>query len=270
MRYSRPKRKYVWIILLFLSLVLFNLSPVRSLPPVRFARKAILTIVYPFQYVLTKAGSWTVGTFKAIVRLRRVSKENVSLRSALAELEAKEKIYESLKEENKKLRGSLKFKKESAYSSRMIGADIIGRSPSSWFEVIEVNRGLRDGVYEDMAVINKDGVVGRTVEVGPATSKVLLITDPGSSIGGQSKKSKDLGIVVGGAMDRMRMNYVIPAANIAVDDIIVTSGIGRVFPKGIPIGRVAKVQMRDYDIFKQVEIEPMVRFSQLEHVFLIR
>ncbi len=266
---SRRRRKFIWIFFLFAVLIIINLPIVRTLPPIKFTRNILLSAVYPFQYVLNKGASWTVGSFKTLINLRRLAKENSSLKEKLSELMAKEKIYEAMDDENAKLRESLRFVKKAIHGPQMLGASIIGRSPSNWFEVIEINRGKRDGVKEDMAVINKDGIVGRTIEVAPRTSKVLLITDPGSSIGGQNKASRDLGIVVGGAMEKLRMNYVVPAAKIAEGDIIVTSGVGKVFPKGIPIGRVTRVGMRDYDIFKQVEIEPMVDFSKLELVFVI-
>jgi len=269
MYHPRQRRRYIWIVLLLLGLILLNLPFVRRMPPIKFTRKLLLTIVYPFQYSLTTATSWTVGTFKTIIHLRRVAKENAVLKIKLAELLAKEKMYEALEEENTRLRKSLEFRTGSSYSSRMIGARIVARSPSNWFEVIEINRGKRDGVTEDMAVVSQDGLVGRTIEVARTSSKVLLITDPGSSVGGQSLTSRDLGIVVGGAMESLRMNFVVPAAKIDVGDIIVTSGIGRIFSKGIPIGRVTKVYMRDYDIFKHVEIEPLVNFSKLEHIFVI-
>jgi len=266
---SRRKRRYFWIIFLFLIIILLNVPFVKSLPPIKFARKATLSVLYPFQFVFSKASSWTLGTAGAIINLRGLSKENSALKAELDRLLAKEKLFESLNKENEKLKESLKFKSSSPHKAKLLGANIVARSPSNWFEVVEINRGTKDGVKEDMTVINKDGLVGRTVEVARNTSKVILITDPGSSIGGQNRVSRDLGIIVGGAMEKLRMNYVVPAAMIKEGDIIETSGVGHVFPKGIPIGKVTMVRMRDYDIFKQVEIEPLVDFSKLEHVFVI-
>ena len=150
-----------------------------------------------------------------------------------------------------------------------------GYSPGRWLSTewlhsdCRINRGRKDGVVQDAPVINENGVVGRAIDVTRASAKVLLISDPNSSIGGLNEKSRDLGVVVGGGLENLKMKYVVPSAKIEVGDVILTSGIGGIFPKGIPIGKVKKVQMRDYDIFKQVEIEPVVDFSKLEDLFVV-
>lgn len=264
---TKRKRFYIWIIIFILLLSLFNLPQLRESPGALFLRQASFVILHPPLVLLSITWNKIAYIPKLLFSIRRLLKENETLKAEIEKLKLKEKMLNDLTFENEKLRGFIGFKALSSY--RLLGAEIIGRSPSNWFETIIINRGKKDGIIPDLPVIAADGIVGRIVETSAFSSKVLLITDPNSAVSGINQTSRDLGVVAGGAMKDLSMKYVSANANIKEGDAIVTSGMGEVFPKGIPIGRVSKVSMRDFDIFREVEIKPAVNFSSLERVFII-
>ncbi len=266
---SNRKKIFVTVALVLLFVVFINLPVVRKAAPSRISRRLILNTIYPFQYAFSAVFSKVAQSISTVVTLWSASSENKKLKEEIALLRARTNILQEAASENTSLRESLRFKTSNPYGFKLIAAEVISRSPSNWFETVFINKGAKDGLTPDQAVICKDGVVGRTVEVGRFSSKVMLITDPESSIGVMKKGSKDLGIAVGGAMNYLQIKYVAAASTVDTGDKMLTSGMGEVFPRGIPVGVVTKASARDYDIFKYVELKPLTDFARLNKVFVV-
>ncbi|MFH0886826.1 MAG: rod shape-determining protein MreC, partial [bacterium] len=190
------------------------------------------------------------------------------LSSQYNEVLSKSQMYESLIRENEILRAQLDFKRRN-YRMRMLPAEVIGRSPSQWFDSVIIDRGSVDGIRPDMVVVSPDGLVGRIFDVGRASSKVMMITDPNSSVSSVARSSRDVGVIVGAGANMLKMKYVASSAVIKEGDPVITSGASEVFPQGLKIGVITKVFKREYDLFQDVEITPAVDFSRLEDVFII-
>lgn len=258
-------RLFVWLLVFILFIILINFPPVRETRIASGTRRLILNVLYPVQYVFDALFSRIFAVF----HLAGVSAENKALKKELAQSRIKELSFAALAVENERLRRMLNFEKSEGFALNLLSAKVIGRSSSNWFGEIIIGRGSREGVTEDIAVLYSNGVVGRVTEVGFSSSKVMLITDPASSVSCVNESSRDMGVVVGGAMKPLSMKYVSTDAKIEIGDIIVTSGMSKIFPPGIPIGTVTDVSVRDYDIFKKISVKPAVNFSTLEEVFVI-
>lgn len=270
--YEQPSssRKFfaVLIALIFLIIVL-NLPSFRESPPSRISRKLILSTIYPVQHAFNAVFSGTANFAGNVFTLWGASDENKALKNEIALIESRLNMMKDLAKENDNLKKDLGFKTSNPYGFLLMPAQIISRSPSNWFETVTINKGSSDRVSVDDAVVCREGVVGKISEVGRFYSKVMLITDPGSSMGVMIRRSRDLGVAVGGAMSHIEIKYIQPSASLEVGDEVLTSGVGGIFPRGISVGIVSKTSAKDYDIFRHVEIVPLVQFSKLDRVFVI-
>lgn len=259
----------ITILAIIFFFVVINLPSTRNMWLPRAARKAVFTAVYPVQFALSAISSGTVGFLGDVATLWAASSENHRLKEEVASLRAQVNLMQNLGAENESLRRDLGFKQLNPNHFSLVPVEVISRSGSNWFETVFVNKGSADGLSVDQVVISKDGLAGRISEVARFSSKVMLITDPDSSVGVMKKGSGDLGIMVGGAMISLQMKYVGASSGIGIGDQIVTSGLGGVFPKGIPVGTVTSTSVRDYDIFKYVEVKPVTDFSRLNRLFVV-
>jgi rod shape-determining protein MreC len=151
----------------------------------------------------------------------------------------------------------------------MLPAEIIGRDPAAWFKTILVDKGSADGVLEDAGVIAPEGVVGRVIEVGLNSSKVLLLTDINSYVDALIKRTRTHGIVVGRGEQLCTLSYIIKTEHVAPDDVIVSSGINTMYPKGIIIGTVTHINKDRSGFFQSIMIKPAVDFSKLHEVLIV-
>jgi rod shape-determining protein MreC len=132
-----------------------------------------------------------------------------------------------------------------------------------------VNKGEKDGVTKDMAVATSEGVVGRVIEVSPDTAKVLLITDANSSLDVIIQRSRAHGIMEGKIDEVCILKYVQKNEDVQVGDIVITSGLGGIFPKGLVVGKVSQVDRKRPGIFQHIEVSPAVDLSRIEEVLIL-
>ncbi len=265
---ERKKKPYVWIIILVLAVAFVNTPFFKRTRLLRTTKSAASYLIYPFKVVGTAAWNGTVHGTSNIFRIRGVDRENERLKQDIEEIKAKLVLAEDLSRENRSLREAIGFRLRYT-GSRLVAAEIIGRSSSNWFEVIEINRGFSEKVVPDTAVINDEGLVGRVFESSRFTSKVLLVTDPTSAISVVDAETGDMAIASGNTMGPLSIKYMPAGADVKVGDRIVTSGMSDIFPKGILVGRVISVSKKDFDIFQKVEVRPAVDFGRLDKIFTV-
>jgi rod shape-determining protein MreC len=268
--YERGRRKgvYLWIVVLILIVIISNVPAVKGLRPLRAVRPIANNILFPFKYVFNAAYEGSTSGVRYFFRLKGIQKENEQLKNEIKEYKANIVLLEGLSNENQKLRSALYYRAKS-YIPRLLPAEIIGRSGSNWFNVIEINRGSADNVAADSAVINDEGLVGRVFEVSQYSSKVLLVTDPSSAVSVLDAVTGDMGIASGNSIGPLKIKYLSATAAVKVGDKIITSGMSDIFPKGVIVGIVISVNKKDYDIFQKVDVNPAVNFSRLDKVFVI-
>ena len=263
----RSYRLLIFIILLLLfALVLMSLRA-KQRKGVEFFDALLMEICSPFQKASTLVIKTVQGTFQQYIFLVNLEKENRALKKRIAELEEENHRIKEMKLANERLRQLLSFREKNSPS--MIGAEVIGQDPSSWFKSITIDRGERDGVKKGMAVISPAGVIGQILKTAPHYATVLLITDYSSAIDSIVERTRAKAIVEGKGENRCRLKYLLRADEVALGDVVVTSGLGGNFPKGLMVGEIKKVDKKGHGVFQFAELIPSVDMTQLEEVFII-
>jgi rod shape-determining protein MreC len=151
---------------------------------------------------------------------------------------------------------------------KTIAAEIIGAAATPDFRTLTIDKGTRDGVKTDMSVIAPAGIVGRLVVPSLRSAKVQLLIDRNAAAGAIIERTRAQGVVVGGGDDRLRMEYVSEVFDVVVGDVVMTSGIDGIYPKGFIIGQVESIE-RAGGAYKRITIKPAVDFTSLEEVLVV-
>jgi rod shape-determining protein MreC len=145
----------------------------------------------------------------------------------------------------------------------------MSRDLMSDHNTIQINKGSNHGLKSGMAVISVDGVVGHIFKTEMWTSQVLLLTDRYSVVDGLIARSRARGIVEGKNSSLISLRYIEKSEDVQVGDLVVTSGLDNIFPKGFPIAKVESVEDRSYSVSLRVELSPVVNPNKIEEVFVI-
>ena len=207
------------------------------------------------------------GTTSLYLDLISVKKNNQELKQKLAELNAQLGAQTELKLENERLSQLLGFKHASKMN--LLAARVIARDLMPDHHTITVDRGLSHGVQKHMAALTIGGVVGYTFRVDNDSSQILLLTDGYAAIDAMVQRSRAVGLVEGVSRDGCRLRYLKRSDDVKVGDLVVTSGLFNIFPKGFPIGTVASVDKSRYGMTQDVDIKPAVEALNLEELFIV-
>lgn len=230
------------------------------------------TVLAPFEMVFSYVGQQIQHITSNLWEIATVHEQNQLLKNEIEQLRQQNTMAEEYAAENMRLREILAYK-QSAHQFDLLAARVIGRDSALWTSMIVVDRGSSDGVRENMPVLTGKGLVGHVMEVGPISSKVQLILDVRSSVGTliQRPESRVTGIVTG-TMDNPYMPQMVNIprnADVEDGDVIVTSGFGGIYPKGIVVGRVSSQHGDDSGLLKVAVVETAVDFQRLEDVAII-
>jgi len=234
---------------------------------IEFFDALLMEVCSPFLKSSTFVLKTVHGVFQEYVFLVHLQKENTLLKQKIIDLQ---KENHQLKEEalgGERLQKLMQFREKVAAS--VIAAEVIGQDPSSWFKSLTINKGETDGVRKGMAVISPEGVIGQILRTGPRHSIVLLITDYNSAVDSIVQRTRAKAIVEGKGENRCQLKYLLRAEEVAVGDIVVTSGLGGNFPKGLVVGEVRKVEKTGQGVFQYAELVPSADLSKLEEVLVI-
>ena len=228
---------------------------------------AFLEVLRPLQSGTTRATSAVGHLWSRYVSLVGVETENRELKERLRRLEGEHLRDSEVELENRRLAGLLDFKWE--MPSQVVTARVIGKDASGIFESFTLDRGETDGIKPGMAVVCAEGVVGRIAQSTPHAARVLLISDHNSGVDAIVQRTRARGIVEGAVSRTCSMKYIKRGEEIDVNDVVVTSGLDGIFPKGVLIGRVSGVTRKDFGLFQVAEVAPAVDFSRLEEVLVL-
>jgi rod shape-determining protein MreC len=251
---------------LFVSLLLATInarSPYRMDP----TGVLFLEVMQPLQVGVT---ALTQGTRKMLGQYRdllSVHQTNKVLRARLESLEQMQERLVELELSNQRLELLLGLRAQS--SGTPIAARVIGRNPGTWTHTAVLDKGERHGIQKGMAVLTPAGVVGQVVSVGPHASHLLLISAANSGVDALVQRSRVSGIVSGAIVGNCRLKYVQRDSDVEVGDVIITSGLDGVFPKGQQIGRVTRVATRDDEMFQDVEVVLSAELAKIEEVLVV-
>ncbi|MGI6064881.1 MAG: rod shape-determining protein MreC [Bacillota bacterium] len=198
--------------------------------------------------------------------------ENKELKKEIAQLKNEVNALTEAQLENVRLRQLLKMQESLKQGWQSIPAKVIARDTSNWYHSVTINRGLEDGLEKDMAVINQDGLVGRVISVSRNSAEVLLILDKDGAVGCMVQLSRTPGVVEGVDRPRgfLRMIHIPQDAELKENQIVVTSGLGGIFPSGLRIGYVTSITVEPNGLMKQALVSPFVDFNRLEEVLVLK
>lgn len=199
--------------------------------------------------------------------LVNIKRENSTLKSQNNELLTRLEAQAELTKENERLNQLLDFKNKS--KMELIAARIMSKDLVSDHNTIQINKGTHDGIKTGQAVITVGGVVGYIFKPGTFTSQVLLVTDRYSVVDGVIARSRARGIVEGKSASSCILRYVEKSEDVQPGDLVVTSGLDNIFPKGFPIAVVDSVENKTYSVSLKVELKPVVDPDKIEEVFVI-
>jgi rod shape-determining protein MreC len=198
--------------------------------------------------------------------LRQVRSENEQLKQQLGELRVRLQEERGLAQQSQSLQKLLDLKTSSTLSTT--AASVIAGGASPEFRTITIDRGTGDGLRADMAVLAPAGVVGRIIQPSSRAAKVQLLIDRSAAAGAIIERTRAQGVVVGTGADELRMDYVAGSADVKAGDVVVTSGIDGIYPKGFVIGQIQSVR-RGAGEFSAIVIRPAVDFTSLEAVLIV-
>jgi rod shape-determining protein MreC len=254
------------VTLLVLALIMFSYN-LKYGADGNFFRKIVLEMVAPAQKVLSSSVKSVNDAWLRYVLLVGIEEENKNLKNKINELKAALILYQEGYLEAQRLRKLLDIKDD--YNYHFVSARVIGKEQAALSKTILINKGAAHGLKTGMPVIAPPGLIGRLVDVSWHVSKVLLFIDESSNVGAIVQRTRTQGVVSGAGPRGLILKYISKTQDVKEGDVIVSSGMGGVFPKGLLIGQVSHVDRQNSGLFLKINIAPFVDFSKLEEILIL-
>jgi rod shape-determining protein MreC len=262
-------RWVLFFVLLFVALLVLTLGWAGQLEPLE-GLLSYLTI--PLQRGLGLVSA-DVNDFLTSARdLRELRQRNAELQRLADSLMIENVRLKETEAENQALRQLLNFTRANPwyeYKAATVAGQVVGYDPNNLLNYFIIDVGSNDGIAHNMPVITDRGLIGRISEVGPVSSKVLLVIDPSSSVNAYVQSSRATGLVRGEIGGGLVMERIAQGEELRVGDIVLTSGLGSNFPDKLVIGQITEVEQRDVALFQQARIRSTVDFSKVKVVLVI-
>jgi len=252
-----------FLVLSLLLRVMNTLTPGRVDP----VGVLLLEVMHPLQLGMTVVSRGATRVWDKYIALWSLREQNEDLRQRLADMEELARRALELDLTNRRLGKLLELK--AGWTESAIAARVVGRSPSSVVHTIVLDKGEANGMKKGMAVLASDGVVGQVVAVSTHAARVMLVSDPSSGIDVLVQRSRVQGIAAGSVENVCILKYIQRGSDIAVGDIVITSGLDGIFPKGQPVGMVARVDARESRMFQEVEVKLSADLGKIEEVLVV-
>lgn len=238
--------------------------------PVRQLEKIGSTVLAPVQMGISgtvREISTVVGAFQ---RVRDLAQENEQYREEVGRYGAQMAKMKEIEAENRDLRNLLNLKQRTGPNT-LLPVSVIARDDTPYVQAVTIDRGVSGGVRKGSIVITQAGLVGQVIRENPTTSKVLLINDVTSGVAVRiQSESRSTGMLKGQAQANALVVDFIPQKDIIkIGDTVITSGEGAVFPEGLVVGKVSRLQQKPADPFQMAAVEPAVDMTKLERLYVL-
>jgi rod shape-determining protein MreC len=262
MRSNRPflLREFLFLLALIGVAVLISYASGRTL----VLTQPLSVILGPLQ---SATDTW-MGGVERVRTLRSLEAENTALKGRITELEGQLKNREEEASENARLHTLLKLPLPEEAKPITVGR-VIGRNPDNWHQRLVLDKGTTSGVVADSVVADRQGLIGKVTGTGPNVALVALLTDPSTSVGVLNTRTRSSGVVQGQGDRWPILRYMEQPEKWKVGDRLITSGLGGVYPKGLPVGRVVKLKNDAETYFPELRVEPSVALDHLEEVIVL-
>lgn len=265
--FGKGRAAVIAMTVLVLAASLFATSAGRSwLSPVGGVIRSGLA---PFQGAAWRLTRSVSGAVSSVWELWSLREDHARLQAEVGRLRVERDLSRPLERENRYLREALNFRLHGGH--RMVAAEVIARSPDSWFSSLTIDKGRGDGTEPGMPVVAPGGVVGRIGSVTGQNALVMLITDPASAVGGEVARTGEPVLVEGTGESRgsALVRSLSGESTMQDGDLILTSGLSRIFPEGLVLGKVSSVRPGKYGLSRLATLDPGVDLSRLDVVFVV-
>ncbi|HSB60215.1 MAG TPA: rod shape-determining protein MreC [Vicinamibacteria bacterium] len=256
------------LLLTLVGVVCLGLLTLQSRGQVTGARDALAVVTTPLQLAFARTTGAARAVWATYVDWKNIRAENRRLREEIQRLRVDGLRVEEVSYENGRLRRLLALEQQLPLDT--LAGEIIGREGGGWVRSLTINRGRGAGLSRLTPVIAPEGLVGRVVDIRPGSSVVQLLSDPASAIGAHVLRTRTSGVVEGQARGTLRLKYLArDGAALQVGDVVVTSGVSGLLPRGIPIGRIRALDDRGSALFHYAAITPAVDVARAWEVLLL-
>jgi rod shape-determining protein MreC len=262
--FSRYRNIIVLLIVIFGQLVLLAWQ-VRNDSDVPFMRVWAVTAVTPVASAIEGVRNGTTGFFTSYFELRNAREQSRELRTEVDRLKLENQFLRNELGSAQRAEALAGFQQHNP--SKMIGARVIGATPGIGTRSMLIDRGQQSGVRKGMAVVTPDGIVGTVIAVFPFASQVRSVTDPAFAAGVESQKNHVHGVLKGLGTSSARVDFVPSAQKVEPGEMFYTSGEDRIFPKGLPVGKVTSV--KEGSSFQEITVDPAGAAAAPEEVLVI-
>ncbi len=266
LRFVGKHKTFSLALLIFVVLLWLITAQVKS-GRFLFLEKPVLAVSGFFERTIGGAFNAVGSVWTRYAFLTSTQRENLRLTEELNNLRVENQLTNELLAENERLRAVLNFKK--LYPPSAIVVQVIGKTVSPASSTVTISKGSENGIEKGLAVITAAGIVGRVQTVLPGTAKVILLTDPESTLAVRVQRNREDGLLEG-KLSHCALKYVSYYADVQEGDLLVTSGLDGIYPKGLPVAMVVKVRKHEASPFQSVVAEPIVRFSKLEEALVLK
>jgi rod shape-determining protein MreC len=261
----RQRSGYLFLAIILGHIILIS-AQVNSRTGVPVLEQVTFGIFSEIQRGMSTAVNGGRRVWSGYVDLRQVKQENDNLKKQLADAQIALQAQRALGDRARGLEKLLEMRDR--VSVQTTAAEIIGAAATPDFRTVTIDKGTRDGLRPDMAIISPAGVVGRVVIPSARSARVQLLVDRNAAAGALIERSRAQGVVVGAGEDRLRLENVSETADIIAGDTVVSSGIEGIYPKGFVIGTIESVE-KSGPAYKRITVKPAVDFSSLEEVLVV-
>ena len=237
-----------------------------------FLDRAIVWVSSPLQWVVSSGIAAVYDVWEHYIYLQHTREHESQLLEQVGRLRQRLVNQKELVLENQRLRQLLALHEKYEHEADMLAARVIATTSHPVFRSVRLNRGTHHGVAVGQGVVNHQGVVGRIAAVGMYTSEVMLVVDANSSLAVRVQRTRDHARIQGyGNNENVLLNlqYLSRTAQIRLDDVVVTSGVGSVFPQGLVVGKISDVERTGFGLYQKASLEPIVDFGRLETVMVL-
>ncbi|MBW1616546.1 MAG: rod shape-determining protein MreC [Deltaproteobacteria bacterium] len=256
-------------LLAILPVIILSLSFKYNYTSLKEGRNIFVVVAAPFQNAVVATTKLGRDIWSDYFSLLSVARENKELKKKTEQFDSLNNKYCELKAGYNRLLKLLNFKRENPYD-KLIAARVIGKDAARWFKTVLIDKGKKDGVKKGMPVITPEGAVGQITDIFARRSRVLLITEQHSAIDAIIQRTRARGILKGkGADEECALEYILRKNDVQIRDVVISSGMDGIFPKGLIIGTVSNVTKNAAQVFQNVSVSCYVDFEKLEEVLII-
>ena len=257
---------FLILFVLFLAF-LFFLNNLKDLSKFGCIEQTVFSVGTQLQKATNSFVSVPVNVWKRYCCLLGVERKNALLVREIKALRQENNLLRESFLSTQRLRELLNFKDRLSFKT--VASEVVGVDASLFFKTVFIDKGEKERIKKDLAVINEDGVVGKVLRVVDYSSVILLLPDKNFAVDALVQKTRSRGVVAGAGAGLCEMKYVPQSETVETGGLVVTSGLEGVFPKGVPIGRIISANKSGCSSFQEIAIKPVVDFGKLEEVLVV-